>query len=543
MEKNMHIAYRKYLSLITFAILLFLATLVGCLPSKEDSPDGPDPVATEPQNFPDLAAGAGHTCLLTTTGRVECWGANQFGQLGGGDGSFTPLAEGPSLEGNTATDWVKTNIRGLPSKAIAITAGFYHTCALLDTGGVYCWGSNDQGQLGNGKTVNSSIPVIVLGLETGVKAIAAGAQHTCALLDDGSVQCWGDNSEGQLGNDTTQNSLFPSEVLDLPRSILQLTAGSVFTCALHQDETTFCWGNGQNGRFGDNLAEKYLTPIEVENLNGPNMALAAGDFHICVRTISNGVDCWGGLSSEQEFTPQNPFIVQGIPEGIVQLAPGGGHTCSLTTEDAVKCWGDNYFGQLGNGTDLGSWEPVIAMGLTDSVFRIASGTGHVCALLFDGSVRCWGDCSSGQCGDDTLTWNWNTYTHHKYHFSIDYPVGWNVMDVPNAKYPSEVDQVWFTQTSFPATESGARPEISLLITPDDPSPNWGARFFDNYKSEMIELQNIQATRISGMNKESHANEIVIIIQIEEYYIQALPNHSLESLRYFDQVMQTFNFDF
>jgi len=531
---------------------LLLIVLVGCqtLPQSanlsdielENQPDmGLASQKGEPQDFPDITAGAGHSCLLTTTGRIECWGANQFGQLGGGGGLFTTLEGGPAPADDIPGDWVKTNVRGLTGKATTISSGYYHTCALVGNGGIQCWGRNDSGQLGNGTKNNSDTAVHVRGMDIPVTAIALGAVHSCALLESGTVRCWGNNEAGQLGNGRSENSSIPIEVVELPDTVVQIAAGVVFTCALSEDGNLYCWGEGSNGRFGDGSTEIYPTPILVDGLDQELNMIVAGDYHLCARTTSGEILCWGALSSGEEFTSRKPFVVKELTDKVVQMVAGGGHTCALTTADAVKCWGDNYFGQLGTGTDLGSWESVDAIGATDNVLKIASGSGHVCALMMEGGIHCWGDCSFGQCGDSTIQWNWSSYTNHKYYFSVDYP-NWNVMEVPNSDYPAEIDQVWFTSSIFPSAQIDARPDIALWITQEDPTPEWDARFFDNYETEVIWLGNVSGLRISGTNKESLQDELVVIVKTGDYFIQAMPNQSPESLRYFDQVMYTLNID-
>lgn len=495
----------------------------------------------EPQDFPDIAAGAGHSCLLTTTGRIECWGANQYGQLGGKDGPFTLLENGPPFSGIPG-GWAKANVRGLTEKAIAVSSGYYHTCALVGVGGAQCWGLNASGQLGDGTNIDSDTAVHVQGMDIPVTAIELGVSHSCALLETGEVRCWGDNEYGQLGNGTRDNSNIPVTVQGLSEKVVQIAAGGTFTCALTEDGKLYCWGSGLKGCIGEDTTETLLTPVLVDGLEQDIDLIVAGDYHLCARSTSGKILCWGALSSEDEFTSSSPFKVEELIGTVVQMAAGGGYTCALTTADGVKCWGDNYFGQLGDGTDLGSWEPVDAIGATDGVLKIASGSGHVCALRIGGSVKCWGDCSGGQCGDSTLQWNWSSYTSHKYYFSVDYPPGWNVMEVPNPDYPTEIDQVLFASSSFPPAQTDARPDIALWITQENPAPKWDARFFDNYEAEVIWLGNVSALRISGMNKESLQDELVIIIQIGDYFIQAMPNRSPESLRYFDQVLYTLNID-
>lgn len=533
-----------------FLHLLLIVTLTSCQTlyrsdnSNHPALDAPDPEPTiqkgEPQDFPDIAAGAGHSCLLTTTGRIECWGANQYGQLGSKEGPFTSLEGGPPIVEGIPGDWVKANVRGVTDKATAIGSGYYHTCALVGVGGVQCWGRNDSGQLGDGTNVDSDTAVHVKGWDVAATAITLGAVHSCALLETGEVRCWGNNENGQLGNGTNQNSSIPVEVTELPDRVVQVVAGGVFTCALTQNGKLYCWGDGSNGRFGDGSTEIYRTPILVDGLEQDIDRIVAGDYHLCARSTSGEILCWGALSSEEEFTARTPFVVEELTGKVVQMAAGGGYTCALTTADGVKCWGDNYFGQLGDGTDLSSWEAIDVVGATDNVLRIAAGSGHVCALMMEGTVRCWGDCSSGQCGDSTLQWVWSSYTNHEYYFSVDYPPGWNVMELPNPDYPAEVDQVWFVSSSFPPPQTDARADITLRITQEDPRPKWDAGFFDDYKVEVIWLGNVSALRISGTNKESLQDELVVIVQTGDYFIEALPSHSVESLHYFDQVMNTLN---
>jgi len=410
----------------------------------------------------------------------------------------------------------------------------------VGVGGVQCWGWNTSGQLGDGTNVDSDIAVHVKGWDVAATAIDLGVSHSCALLETAEVRCWGDNEYGQLGDGTRDNSNIPVTVQGLTDKVVQIAAGGMFTCALTEHGELYCWGSGLKDRIGEDTTDIFSTPVLVDGLEQEIDLIVAGDYHLCARSTSGEILCWGALSSEEEYTACTPFMVEKLTGKVIQMAAGGGYTCALTTADGVKCWGDNYFGQLGDGTDLGSWEAIDVVGATDNVLRIAAGSGHVCALMIEGTVRCWGDCSSGQCGDSTLQWIWSSYTDHEYYFSVDYPPGWNVMEVPNSDYPAEVDQVWFASSSFPPAQTDARADIALWITQEDPTPKWDARFFDNYKTEVIWLGNVSALRISGTNKESLQDELVVIVQTGDYFIEALPSHSVESLRYFDQVMNTLN---
>jgi hypothetical protein len=270
--------------------------------------------------------------------------------------------------------------------------------------------------------------------------------------------------------------------------------------------------------------------------------IVAGEYHLCARTTSGEIFCWGGLSSAEEFSSRTPLTVGSLTGKTLQLDAGSGHTCALTTAGEVKCWGDNYFGQLGDGTYTSTLKPMNSVYAMDRVLKISSGSGHVCALIKAGDVRCWGDCSLGQCGDKALQWDWNPYENHKYLFSVDYPSTWNVVDTPISPGLTRVDQVWFSRSNDLMEQTGARPEVVLWIAQEDPTANWDPQFFDNFKEETIQLGNVSALRISGTNKESHKDEIVIIVDAGGYFIQAMPNQSDESLRFFDQILLTLYID-
>lgn len=209
----------------------------------------PVPVVGLPADVTDLSVGGGHSCVLTSTGGIVCWGLNGNGQIGNGG---TGDAQHPA------------DVAGLPDVATMVSAGGFHTCAVTGAGGVVCWGSNQYGQLGDGSGNDSTKPVPVAGLDSGVVAVSAGLFHTCALRTDGSVVCWGKNDTGGLGDGTTADRRSPVATMGLPASpIVQLAVGGGQTCAAAADGTLWCWGENLFGQVGNGTTTNQTTAMKV----------------------------------------------------------------------------------------------------------------------------------------------------------------------------------------------------------------------------------------------------------------------------------------
>lgn len=339
-----------------------------------------------------IAAGYEHTCAILA-GTAKCWGDNVFGQLGdGSDGGerSRPVA-----------------VSGLGSGVKAVAAGTFYSCAVANDGGARCWGDNEHAQLGDGTTTDRDTPVAVFGLAADVEAIAAGDEHACALLDGGGVKCWGTNADGELGDGTTRNHSKPVAVSGLSTGVEAITAGDSHTCALLDSGGVQCWGYNKYGQLGDGTRTSRRTPVPVSGLASGVQAIAAGDSHTCALRAS-GVVCWGlnedGELGDRTTTQRStPVSVTGLSGAVRSIAAGsdGFHTCAVLTDGSVRCWGDNDHGQLGDGTTANRTVPVALDALTGAE-ATAAGDYHTCVLLNTGGFRCFGRNESGQLGNGTF---------------------------------------------------------------------------------------------------------------------------------------------
>ena len=331
-----------------------------------------------------LTAGLEHTCALTATGGVKCWGYNNDSQLG---------------DGSSAQRLRPVDVSGLTSGVGAITAGRYHSCALTSGGGVKCWGLNINGQLGDNSTVvRRFTPVDVFGIPSEASAIAAGSDHTCALTSGGGVKCWGYNLSGQLGDNSTVQSISPVDVSGLAFGNSAIASGNSHSCAITSEGGVKCWGSNGNG----------LVPVDVPGLSLGMGAIAAGGSHTCVLTTGGGVKCWGSnffgtLGNNSTAASNTPVDVTGLTSGVIAIAANGSHTCALTSAGGVKCWGYNSSGQLGDNSISQRNAPVDVSSLTSGISAIAVGNAHSCAVTIGGGVKCWGQNIYGQLGDNSTT--------------------------------------------------------------------------------------------------------------------------------------------
>ena len=327
-----------------------------------------------------IVAGLYHSCALVVDGAmavqaawpVRCWGFSGDGQVGYANTTVigddeTPRAAGPVDLG-----------AGRMAKALA--AGDYHSCAVLDDGNVRCWGYGNEGQLGYASRAQigdnetpGSVGPVSLGAGRSATAIAAGGNHSCAILDDGSVRCWGLGESGQLGYGNNASIGDNEEVSSVSPVNLSghaakaITAGLAHTCALLDDDSVRCWGLGSNGQLGYARTTAEPSP----NVLGP-------------------VDVGPGRA-------------------VRAITAGAAHTCAILDDGSVRCWGLNDTGQLGyaNTISIGDNETPAVGGPVDlgagrTAKAISSGGDHTCAVLDNGAVRCWGSGLFGQLGQSSL---------------------------------------------------------------------------------------------------------------------------------------------
>jgi len=351
-----------------------------------------------------ISAGADHTCAVVE-GSAYCWGNNDTGELGDGTTTArsvpTPVSSTGALAGATVT---------------RVSSGENHTCAIADSG-VYCWGQNEYGELGNGTTTASSTPVAV-GSFTNATAVATGYMHSCAIAD-GKVHCWGDNSRGQLGDGTNTARTAPVEVggLLVGKTVTAIAAGAAHTCAI-AESLAYCWGSDVSGQLGDNqlgAANNSSLPVAVLTsgvLSGLTVtAMTAGEAHTCA--IADGkAYCWGyaafgQLGNNSTNLSAAPVAVSApwaSSASLASLTAGQYSTC-VAADGKAYCWGEGANGQLGNGSSSNRTTPVAVTTsgvLTGTVTQVSAGSDHTCALSGD-AAYCWGANGGGRLGNNSTT--------------------------------------------------------------------------------------------------------------------------------------------
>lgn len=362
------------------------------------------------ENPAKLIAGADHHCVITEDQDLYCWGADHAQQLG---------RDGEDNMDNATC--VNTPCRRTPGRQTTpltsvadAGAGALHTCALLDNREVWCWGSNDQAQLGHGEVgVGGPLnPAPVEGLGEATR-LAVGERHNCALANQREIWCWGANDLGQAGINTAGDPISRPQRTLSSDVVVDLQAGGNHTCAiLGEDDGTsvWCWGANDHGQAGSVDGEtplsetplRRLAPARIDGLDGASR-LVLGYEHSCALFDSGEMRCWGfnlsgHLGRADALFSSRPLLVDEL-SGAAVVSAGDSHGCALI-EDKVGCWGDNSDGQLGLNDRPNALSPTLLTTLGEAT-RVGAGTRHSCALTTEsGEVWCWGLNTSGAAGAD-----------------------------------------------------------------------------------------------------------------------------------------------
>lgn len=330
-------------------------------------------------NVATMEAGLNHSCAVLVSGAVQCWGGNESGQLG--NGSRFGFQSSPATVHQINT-------------AVLVSAGMDHSCAVLASGEVQCWGSNNYHKLGSSSASAYSTTPRTVTTITSALTVSAGGNHSCAVLDNGTVQCWGRNNHGQLGNGTIDDSLAPVTVTGINTAVT-VSAALNHSCALLSNGTVQCWGDNRNGMLGsiNDGAFYRTTPVTVTDISTA-VALSASFQHSCAVLSSGAAKCWGSNTQGQRYGSDDI-------QNAVAISTGQNHNCALLGNGAVQCWGNNNSGELGNGSKVLN---VSAPTNIANAVAVSTGDRFSCALLSDGTVQCWGESSLGRLGTrDTIT--------------------------------------------------------------------------------------------------------------------------------------------
>jgi alpha-tubulin suppressor-like RCC1 family protein len=389
-----------------------------------------------PATGPFAVASIGHTCALAFSGQAYCWGENEDGQLG--DGSRTdrltpvPVSGGIEFVSLAATyvhtcgldrvgkafcwgpaGWGRLGNQGGDQQEpgpvqpeipfISIGAGWDHSCAVAYDGQAYCWGRNEEGQLGHTAGPEEWVPAPVDQPGLRFKSVASNRYHNCAVTDDGSAYCWGDNASGQLGDGTTQNRDAPVRV-QIPGTVIGTGVGYHHSCAWTDDGRGYCWGAGESGELGNGDFQESLTPVQVDG-PGSWIKLSAGNGFTCGILDTGDAFCWGwnwrgrlGHESPDNWHTATPEPVQGLP-GTFEISTGGAHACALSQAGNAYCWGGKDTGQLGAGDAYFRLSPVPVQAPPSPFTWISLGRWFGCGRVESGDAYCWGRGGEGSLGN------------------------------------------------------------------------------------------------------------------------------------------------
>ena len=356
-----------------------------------------DSIITNFTSHSPISTGGQTTCVILNDQNVSCWGSNNYGKLGNGNIDSYYSSE-------------PTIVEGLPSNdgAVQVEVGDYVGCTVLESGRLYCWGRG--GYVGDGTNEDRAVATEVVTDKNNVKVskVVVGQTHTCALISNGSVMCWGLENEGKLGDGVERGTQYayvantPNYTIPIPdgRQAVDIGVDTSSTCAVLDNGSISCWGRASYTLLGSNIGNQPstgysfgngITVVSITSYGGSQSGRVSG---MCVILSDDSMACWHAkLKSSYSFSPHSP----------VMMAIGGQHACVLLSDSTLKCWGDNEYGQIGDGTWEARDDPIHIQGFTtdDPVIAVSAGDRITCAVTSSGKVYCWGSNGHGAIGDGT----------------------------------------------------------------------------------------------------------------------------------------------
>ncbi|MDP6856819.1 MAG: hypothetical protein QGH13_04745 [Candidatus Thalassarchaeaceae archaeon] len=421
-----------------------------------------------PRDVSVLALGHHHSCSILDNGTAICWGHDGYEQLGDGGDSNRHVRPAEPISSSDG------------EKYHSIFANNHRTCALAFSGSLFCWGQNDNGESGDGTTNVYSSPTVSVEFPANrtVVNVGMGLHHTCAILDDGSLMCWGFDNEGRLGNGPEETSpQYTPVLINIPddRNAIAVGGGNSNTCVLFDDGGIMCWGRDHVGQNGDggSASTTHSPGANVALPEGRSaIDLAVGAHHSCAVLDDSSVTCWGwnerGQIGDNSTTNAHSPVMAKLPDGakVTDIDAGDYHTCAVLENGSAYCWGWNKWKQVSGS----AWEVHTPQHVNDtnSLVHVVASEMHTCALAENGTISCWGENGNGQLGIGS--------THDKNHpIQLDWstapfaplsgpaPIGeWSESSPMRGQLISNSDGVWNLSTLVP--ESTALGNYSLEIS-------------------------------------------------------------------------------
>jgi alpha-tubulin suppressor-like RCC1 family protein len=347
-----------------------------------------------------IGGGGGDSSCALRGGTLYCWGDNTLGQVGVG-----------TLGNPGGNPYAPTRPTGLTSVTL-LGVGANHACA-LNAGEIFCWGQNDAGQVGLAASAGVATPTRVAGISGTVTALAAGNSHSCAIAD-GQLYCWGNNTNGQLGDGTRTSRHTPMPVVGLSAAPSTVNARAFSTCTVLANNTIECFGANDQGQLGNGgVGASVMTPTMVGTITDA-IQVSLGSTHGCALHAGGTVSCWGDNTLAQlGATPgtipssRTPRAVT-LSETVTEIASGGAHTCARSAT-SIWCWGANDVGQCAQSPasspmcGISCYPTATAVSAVAGAIHVGAGDSHTCAQIDATNFSCWGNNSGGQLGNGTTT--------------------------------------------------------------------------------------------------------------------------------------------